>query len=246
MASARGPSRPRGLKPAAAPTGRVARCRPGDRGERGCERGCEYISKSTDGCERAVARTDVSATRCAPATAHRTLMHSAQSCRKALKHLAQRKDGAALYAARCPAFLPLLTRHFGHVTFFPVTRPSPLVWGAETATATRGLTFKSRRSRASAPRRAGHPAVVPFTVRRAHRRRARPTGPVADARALRRVLRARSAVPQSSLDAVSPARSGARLLPLGAFAGRAHVRNCRALVCALRRSVPAGAPHALQ
>jgi len=51
-------------------------------------------------------------------------MHSAQSCRKALKHLAQRKDGAALYAARCPAFLPLLTRHFGHVTFFPVTRPN--------------------------------------------------------------------------------------------------------------------------
>ena len=69
---------------------------------------------------------------------------------------------------------------------------------------------------------------------------------VADARARRRSWRAWSAAPQSSLEAVSSARSGARLLPGRAFAVHARARTRWGCHRAMRRDVPAGAQRVLQ
>ena len=81
--------------------------------------------------------------------------------------------------------------------------------------------------------------VVPIVAARALR------AYVANARDRRRSWRAWSAAPQSSLEAVSSARAGARLLPGRAFAVHARVRTRWGSHRTTRRDVPAGAHRVL-
>ena len=103
-----------------------------------------------------------------------------------------------------------------------------------------GRTFSRARERQMRQRQRGHPqlcpslCVVPIVARalRAY---------VANARARRRSWRARGAASQSSLEAVSSARSGARLLPGRAFTVHARARTRWGSHRVTRRDVPAGA-----
>ena len=109
-----------------------------------------------------------------------------------------------------------------------------------------GRTFSRAQERQKRQRQRGHPqlcpslCVVPIVAARALQ------AYVANARARRRSWRARGAASQSSLEAVSSARSGARLLPGRAFAVHARARTRWGCHRAMRRDVPAGAQRVLQ
>ena len=94
---------------------------------------------------------------------------------------------------------------------------------------------KSVSGSADIPRLCPSYCVVPIVAARALR------AYVANARARRRSWGVRGAKPQSLLEAVSSARSGARLLPGRAFAVHARARTRWGCHRAVRRDVPAGA-----